>query len=111
MTPRSPPRSGFGAEGNSPVGRHKLGNSRQLPGRVVYVCPAGEVQITVPSWSCGSPHPMARDVLELPAGYSCQGITALRYPHRQDGRDAIVAANLNANALAELAAAAEQADA
>ena len=35
---------------------------------------------------------------------------ALRYQHSQDGRDAIVAANLSANALAELAAAAEQTD-
>ncbi|GJN99267.1 hypothetical protein NJB18091_29510 [Mycobacterium marinum] len=34
---------------------------------------------------------------------------ALRYQHSQDGRDAIVAASLSANALAELAAAAEQA--
>src|SRR6476620_1387141 len=32
---------------------------------------------------------------------------ALRYQHSQDGRDAIVAANLSANALAELAAAEE----
>lgn len=32
---------------------------------------------------------------------------ALRYQHSQDGRDAIVAANLSANALAELAAAAD----
>ena len=35
----------------------------------------------------------------------------LRYQHSQDGRDAIVAAALSANALAELAAAAEQSDA
>lgn len=35
---------------------------------------------------------------------------ALRYQHSQDGRDAIVAANLSANALAELTAAAEQID-
>ncbi|WP_131721974.1 tyrosine-type recombinase/integrase [Mycolicibacterium obuense] len=35
---------------------------------------------------------------------------ALRYQHSQDGRDAVVAANLSANALAELAAA-ESADA
>ncbi|MDC8981705.1 tyrosine-type recombinase/integrase [Mycobacterium marinum] len=34
---------------------------------------------------------------------------ALRYQHSQDGRGAIVAASLSANALAELAAAAEQA--
>lgn len=34
---------------------------------------------------------------------------ALRYQHSQDGRDAIVAASLSANALAELAAAAEKA--
>ena len=34
---------------------------------------------------------------------------ALRYQHSQDGRDAIVAANLSANALAELAAHAEKA--
>lgn len=33
---------------------------------------------------------------------------ALRYQHSQDGRDAIVAANLSANALAELAAAAKE---
>jgi len=32
---------------------------------------------------------------------------ALRYQHSQDGRDAIVAANLSANALAELAARAQ----
>ncbi|WP_181025331.1 tyrosine-type recombinase/integrase [Mycobacterium kansasii] len=36
---------------------------------------------------------------------------ALRYQHSQDGRDAIVAANLSANALAELAAATEHIDA
>lgn len=36
---------------------------------------------------------------------------ALRYQHSQDGRDAIVAASLSANAVAELAAAAEQIDA
>lgn len=36
---------------------------------------------------------------------------ALRYQHSQDGRDAIVAANLSANALAELAAASEEIDA
>jgi hypothetical protein len=35
---------------------------------------------------------------------------ALRYQHSQDGRDAILAANLSANALAELAAAAEKID-
>lgn len=35
---------------------------------------------------------------------------ALRYQHSQDGRDAIVAASLSANALADLAAAAEQTD-
>lgn len=35
---------------------------------------------------------------------------ALRYQHAQDGRDAVVAASLSANALAELAASAESAD-
>ena len=35
---------------------------------------------------------------------------ALRYQHSESGRDAIVAANLSANALADLAAAAEQID-
>jgi hypothetical protein len=35
---------------------------------------------------------------------------ALRYQHAESGRDAIVAANLSANALADLAAAAEQID-
>ena len=35
---------------------------------------------------------------------------ALRYQHSQDGRDAVVAASLSANALAELAAAAEKID-
>ncbi|AQA04254.1 hypothetical protein BVC93_19515 [Mycobacterium sp. MS1601] len=34
--------------------------------------------------------------------------TALRYQQSQDGRDAIVAGNLSANALAELAAQAEK---
>ena len=36
---------------------------------------------------------------------------ALRYQHSQDGRDAIVAARLSANAIAELTAVAEQIDA
>lgn len=58
MTPRSPGgRSTVGAEGNSRVGRHKLGNSRRLPGRVVYRCPVGAVQMTVPSGSCSSRQP------------------------------------------------------
>jgi hypothetical protein len=35
---------------------------------------------------------------------------ALRYQHSQDGRDAIVAASLSANALAELAATSEHSD-
>jgi hypothetical protein len=36
---------------------------------------------------------------------------ALRYQHSRDGRDAIVAASLSANAIAELTAVAEQIDA
>ncbi|MGO8937177.1 MAG: hypothetical protein ACLQLO_08600 [Mycobacterium sp.] len=42
-------------EGNSPVGAHRLGNNSALPGVVTYVCPDGEVQITVPDarWPLG----------------------------------------------------------
>jgi len=43
------------------------------------------------------------------AGHKTVG-AALRYQHSESGRDAIVAANLSANALADLAAAAEQID-
>ncbi|MGO9354969.1 MAG: hypothetical protein ACLP3C_30585 [Mycobacterium sp.] len=41
--------------GNSPVGAHRLGNNSALPGVVTYVCPDGEVQITVPDarWPLG----------------------------------------------------------
>ena len=39
------------------VGRHSVGNSAWLPGRVVCVCPPGLVQMTVPSGSCRSRQP------------------------------------------------------
>jgi hypothetical protein len=58
MAPRSPGgrRYAAGTVGNSPVGRHRAGNSRRVPGRVTYLCPVGEVQVTVPSGSCSSRH-------------------------------------------------------
>jgi hypothetical protein len=35
--------------GSGPVGTHRLGNNDALPAVVTYFCPAGEVQMTVPT--------------------------------------------------------------
>jgi hypothetical protein len=35
--------------GSGPVGTHRLGNNDALPAVVTYFCPAGEVQMIVPS--------------------------------------------------------------
>lgn len=36
-------------KGLAPAGAHKLGNGSALPGIVTYVCPDGDVRISVPS--------------------------------------------------------------
>lgn len=48
---------GVVCSGSSPVGAHKLGNSRALPGVVTWVRSAGEVKINVPSGNCCSRQP------------------------------------------------------
>ena len=40
-----------------PTARHRLGNSRALPGVVTWVCPAGDFRIRVPSANCCSLQP------------------------------------------------------
>jgi hypothetical protein len=58
-----------------------------------------------PQFDATSPEPPQRDERDYPADSGPDA--ALRYQHSQDGRDAVVAASLSANALAERAAAAE----
>ena len=47
MAVRSVQRLGWTGDATSPVDAHKSGNSSALPGAVTYVCPDGDVQITV----------------------------------------------------------------